>query len=181
MGPLTNYEKQFADKYHNVVYSFLHKNKLVVSEYYDVVIFRYLGAVQRYLSTEKLRKYSFTTIAWSAMNSALDHHRKQEKRRINFCPITDTEYIDKKVVYKLDDDSNEVPKQIWLEVASLLTNEQMDLLQKKSDGYTYNEIADEFGITVNSVSSRLSRIRKMVKTVCDFDEVKHLVINNQLL
>ena len=45
--PLNDTQRIFADKNHNLVYKFLHEKNLPASEYYYIVIFGYLRAVQR--------------------------------------------------------------------------------------------------------------------------------------
>ena len=40
-----------------------------MDEYYDIVIFGYLSAVQDFDENPELSRYSFTTIAWRRMNS----------------------------------------------------------------------------------------------------------------
>ena len=61
--PLNDTQRIFADKNHNLVYKFLHEKNLPASEYYDIVIFGYLRAVQRYLTDPNLAGYSFSTVA----------------------------------------------------------------------------------------------------------------------
>ena len=56
--PLNDIQRIFADKNHNLVYKFLHEKNLPASEYYDIVIFGYLRAVQRYLTDPNLAGYS---------------------------------------------------------------------------------------------------------------------------
>lgn len=65
--PLNDTQRIFAEKSHNLVYKFLHEKNLPASEYYDIVIFGYLRAVQRYLTDPNLAGYSFATVAWRAM------------------------------------------------------------------------------------------------------------------
>lgn len=62
MHALTDYERQYAEEHHALVYRFLHDKGLDINEFYDVVIFRYLAAVQRYLTEPQLQQYSFTTV-----------------------------------------------------------------------------------------------------------------------
>ena len=45
---LTEEQSAFAEKHHHVVMDFLRRKRLPESEFYDVVIFRYLRAVQLY-------------------------------------------------------------------------------------------------------------------------------------
>ena len=54
--PLNDTQRIFADKNHNLVYKFLHEKNLPASEYYDIVIFGYLRAVQRYLTDPNLAR-----------------------------------------------------------------------------------------------------------------------------
>lgn len=70
--PLNDTQRIFAEKNHNLVYKFLHKKNLPASEYYDIVIFGYLRAVQRYLTDPNLAGYSFATVAWRAMEGEPD-------------------------------------------------------------------------------------------------------------
>ena len=45
-----------------------------MDEFYDVVIFRFLKAVQQYDEREDLQKYKFSTIAEYAMRSAVSNY-----------------------------------------------------------------------------------------------------------
>ena len=63
------------------VYAFLRHKRLPVDEYYDIVIFGYLSAVQDFDENPELSRYSFTTIAWRRMNSCLCDHYTYENRK----------------------------------------------------------------------------------------------------
>ena len=79
--PLNDTKRIFADKNHNLVYKFLHEKNLPASEYYDIVIFGYLRAVQRYLTDPNLAGYSFATVAWRAMEGEVVNTHRTDKRR----------------------------------------------------------------------------------------------------
>ena len=79
--PLNDTQRIFADKNHNLVYKFLHEKNLPASEYYDIVIFGYLRAVQRYLTDPNLAGYSFATVAWRAMEGEVVNTHRTDKRR----------------------------------------------------------------------------------------------------
>ena len=81
-GPLTEEQRRFAEQNHALVYKFLHQHGLSVDEYYDIVIFGFLLAVQRYLTDASLAPYAFSTVAWSAMESALRNHRRTARRKL---------------------------------------------------------------------------------------------------
>lgn len=79
--PLNDTQRIFAEKNHNLVYKFLHEKNLPASEYYDIVIFGYLRAVQRYLTDPNLAGYSFATVAWRAMEGEVVNTHRTDKRR----------------------------------------------------------------------------------------------------
>lgn len=56
---LTEKQRQFAADNHYVLENFLRYRGLPMDEFYDVVIFRFLKAVQQYDEREDLQKYKF--------------------------------------------------------------------------------------------------------------------------
>lgn len=81
---LTERQRKFAEENHSVLESFLRYRHLPFDEYYDIVIFRFLRAVQQYDEREDLRKYTFKTIAEYHMRSALyNYFKKQNRERQN--------------------------------------------------------------------------------------------------
>jgi RNA polymerase sigma-70 factor (ECF subfamily) len=85
--PLTMEQSAYAEEHHNLIYAFLHKHGYSVDEYYDVVAFGYLRAVQRYLEHEELRIYAFSTIVFAAMRSEMGNHKRAMSCRIPVCDI----------------------------------------------------------------------------------------------
>lgn len=80
---LTERERDFAGQNHNLIYSFLHKNHLEISEFYDSAAFGFLRAVAKYHRTPGLReKYEFYVIAWTDMRrdvwNEIDSRRRRE-------------------------------------------------------------------------------------------------------
>ena len=51
LRPMTQEERDFAEQHHNLVIDFLRYRRLPMDEFYDVVIFGYLSAVQQYIRT----------------------------------------------------------------------------------------------------------------------------------
>ena len=74
LEPMTDEERDFAEQHHDMVYKFLRTHRLPESEYYDVVIFGYLEAVQRnfrvFIEPEKR---NFPALAKLCMGSAVRH------------------------------------------------------------------------------------------------------------
>lgn len=48
LHPLEPYERKMAEEHHSLVLRFLRANGLPMEDYYDVVIFRYLLAVEKW-------------------------------------------------------------------------------------------------------------------------------------
>ncbi|MCL1855873.1 MAG: sigma-70 family RNA polymerase sigma factor [Clostridia bacterium] len=180
MTALTERDRQFADRHHDVVYRFLRSRGLSVNEYYDVVIFRYLGAVQRYLSEPELRQYKFDTIAWNAMRSALGHHFAAEKRR-KALYVTDTCLVETAAAYERDEDAETTSTLLWLEVAAHLTPSEIDMVRKRADGLTYEEIAPELGVHPKTVSGRMYRLRKRLQGQIDLERLLSQILQGGCL
>ena len=172
MHALTDYERQYAEEHHALVYRFLHDKGLDINDFYDVVIFRYLATVQRYLSEPQLQQYSFTTIAYSAMNSAINHYWESEKHRRALCPITDTDYIsqvigtDVKAVKK-----NNTATLLWAKVAALLTDDELDIVTLKSNGVSNREIGSFYGLTGSTISGRIQKIRSRLQAALNLEKI----------
>lgn len=81
--PLTVEEQDFAVQNHYLVMEYLKIRKLPADDWYDVVIFRYLRSVIRWHQELELHYYSFKTIAFKAMQSAVGNECKKQSRRIN--------------------------------------------------------------------------------------------------
>lgn len=82
LSPLTEQEKRTAENNHDIVYAFLHGNKLSIEEYYNVVVFGYLSAVQDYHRNISLRKkYTLGCLAWLYMSSEVMDHFKMENAK----------------------------------------------------------------------------------------------------
>jgi len=79
--PLSPEEAQFAADNLNIVFWYLNQRGLSESEWFDVVIFRYLISVKRYLTFPDLQQYRFVSIACKAMKSAIGHEYEKRDRR----------------------------------------------------------------------------------------------------
>ena len=89
LRPLAPHERALAEQNHDLVYQFLHANRLPESEYYDVVIFRYLLTVENWFRRPDLYHYQFSTVAWHAMSSALHSDTKKKRRQIKTVSLDD--------------------------------------------------------------------------------------------
>ena len=80
--PLSPAEKEVATQNFWMVGSFLKQKQLPFDEWFDVVVFRYLRAVELWLERPDLYHYEFSTIAWRNMRSAVWHEQQKQRKRI---------------------------------------------------------------------------------------------------
>lgn len=81
---LTEAERKFAEKNHGIVLAYLGSRHLNDDDWYDVVVFGYLHAVQVWYRRKELHKFAFSSIAYAAMYDAVKTERARLRRR----PIT---------------------------------------------------------------------------------------------
>ena len=173
---LTTNQQSFATEHHNLVYTFLKKKKLHSDEYYDVIIFGYLRAVQKYLIRSNLRtRYSFSTIAWRAMECELSNHRianSRLKRRGTTVSLDAMQYCTGS--FKPDDffpgsdsqlDQLDA-KRLWLKVSTLLSEPQRKALRMSVDGYSLREIASAMQKPVLEIKALLTEAAETASGPC---------------
>lgn len=81
-APLTRKERDFAGKNHYLINDYLTRYGLDPDEWYDVVVFSYMLAVQKWFAYPRLHRWSFKTIAFNTMRSAVGNEKNKQKRRI---------------------------------------------------------------------------------------------------
>ena len=80
LRPLTPWERDMAEEHHALVLRFLQVHGLPMEDYYDVVIFRYLLAVENWSRRTSTIPGGFPTIAWAAMSIALTKEQERQRR-----------------------------------------------------------------------------------------------------
>ena len=78
---LTQEEADFSEEHLSIVWWFLNEYKLPADDWFDIVVLRYLLTVKRWFTLPQLWRYSFTTLAVSAMKSAVNTERRKQNRR----------------------------------------------------------------------------------------------------
>ena len=75
LRPMTQGERDFAEQHHDLVIDFLRYRRLPMDEFYDVVIFGYLSAVQQYIRNPPVG-VNFKAMAFRAMKDAVLRERE---------------------------------------------------------------------------------------------------------
>ena len=169
---LTGEQKRFAEQHHVLVERFLWKNHLERAEFYDVVIFGYLEAVQEYLEKPELSKYPFSSIAWRKMRFCMINeyiYQNCAKRnapmgtyREDYEPALSREQVSEQMNCVARDLEHRVQLQ---QLMSHMTAKEKEVVCMRAAGYTYREIAEHCNITMRGVSARLIRMRKRFRAL----------------
>lgn len=172
--PLTPEQRVFAAEHHDLVFNFLRENGLAEDEYYDIVIFGYLKAVSRYFAEPGLRRFTFGTVAWKAMQGALSNHQRTAGRKRRWLevvnihldlPQEDQDLTSESRVYRelmaqLEADL------ILHDLARLVTRQQMDAVRMRSDGYGIRDIAHRQNTTRKAVNALLDEAHQVLRELC---------------
>ena len=70
LRPMTQDEREFAEQNHDLVMDFLRCKRLPMDDFYDIVIFGYLSAVQQYFRNPPLN-VKFKAMAFRAMKDSV--------------------------------------------------------------------------------------------------------------
>lgn len=166
VGKMTKEEELFVENHHAFVKHFLSQHKLDEREYYDVVIFAFLSAVNDYFSKTELRKkYTFEQIATRSMKYAYWANLRYETRKARYPkPISmDQQHRE----FKMDTLKNPIEQIIEneniRELVSTFTESEKEIVILRLLGYRTREIAERCGISIKGVHSRLYRLRKKIR------------------
>ena len=172
--PLNDTQRIFAAKNHNLVYKFLHEKNLPASEYYDIVIFGYLRAVQRYLTDPNLAGYSFSTVAWRAMKGEVVNTHRTDKRRFRVIRFVRprqsyTGHLTRRPTPTVTDEESLRESEVALllhALAKRVTPQQMEIIRLRTKGYQTNEIAQMQNTSLYHVNTLLDNARFIVVELC---------------
>lgn len=174
LHPLTEEQKAFAEKNHNLVYQFLHRKNYSIEEYYNVVILDYIMACQIYLEREDLQeKYAFPIIAYMRMTSAISNHfkakncqcRKSAHGTVSMEQLSDPDIGIEKEIVAEDLDAlekiiqSEQDAQFMENILLLLPERQGKIVLYLMDGYKEREIYKFLGIGRKIYRSDMAKIK----------------------
>lgn len=173
LRPFTKEEQLFAEENHDLVYAFLNEKKLSEDEYYDVVVFGYLRAVQIYFREPDSYKCNFSTLAWIKMNGDLANYNKYlYSAKRNACVISLDEPIDGngglrlEDVISYDDYMSEMSAELLMhELAVHLPEREMRIVSMKVQGAKLQEIAKAEKLNFKQIGRILDSIYPTVRKI----------------
>lgn len=171
--PFTKEEQAFAEKNHDLVYAFLNEKNLAESDFYDIVVFGYLEAVQVYCSKSGLHRYKFTTLAWRRMRHILsDYYKYMSSSKRNAQIVSLDEAVERgnilgnsdTVVY--DDIMHELRVDFLMhELARKLPPREMRIVKMKVRGEKMHAIAKSEKLTFQEINRVLCNIYPTVREI----------------
>lgn len=83
--PLTEEERIFAERHHDLMYRYMRIHELDINDWYDRLIILYLQAVKKYHEYKKLQNYKFEQIFFRTLDSARSCYWRDLNRKKR-CP-----------------------------------------------------------------------------------------------
>ena len=160
---LTPVQSEFAAQNHELVFQYLRARRLNESEFYSEIILRYLSAVQRYDEYPELRRYSFKSIAFAAMDSAVGHYQEWQRRRpqeVGLHRRTPEGFLLEETIGSEDPGYLEIEQREERErLLSQVSAHEGNLLRLKVLGFTHREAGEQLGCSAPAVQRQLRRMR----------------------
>ena len=173
---LTPKQKEFAERNHGLIFSFLNENRLDENEYYDIVAFGFLTAVKKYLTRKDLiEKYAFSTIAYASMRNSIKNHKlaqARQKRKADVISLEtslsdDSQFALYDIIPGIDALMKDFETELLLhEIASRVNKQQFQIIQLKADGYGVRDIARKQHIKMKTVSDILDSAKEAIYAAC---------------
>ena len=139
LRPMTQEEREFAEQNHDLVIDYLRRRRLPMDDFYDVVIFGYLSAVQQYLRNPP-PNVTFAAMAVRAMkDSSLrdGEYRTRAKRTAAIVGLDDLAIADS----RQDTDRRVEGKALLEQVVSVATPQEAKIINLLIDGFVLREAA----------------------------------------
>ena len=143
LHPMTNEEREFAEQHHGLVIDFLRCKRLPMNEFYDVVIFGYLSAVQQYFRNPPAG-VEFKAMAFRAMKDAVlrDGEYHARSKRYGYTVSLDTEGRHSTIPDQKQDVERQTERKALLEqAASVATPREAKIIRFLVDGFALREAA----------------------------------------
>lgn len=141
LRPMTKEEREFAEQHHDMVIDYLRCKRLPMDDFYDIIIFGYLSAVQQYFRNPPAG-VAFKAMAFRAMKDSVlregEYHARAKRCGVTVgladagSPLTDPR----------QDTERQIEGKVLLEqVASMATPREVKIIRLLVDGFALREAA----------------------------------------
>ena len=143
LRPMTQEEREFAEQKHDLVVEFLLRRHLPMNDYYDIVIFGYLSAVQQYFR-DPPAGVEFKAMAFRAMKDSIlregEYHARA--KRCGYTVSLDTEGYHSTIPDQKQDVERQTERKALLEqAAKVATPRENKIIELLVDGFALHEAA----------------------------------------
>ena len=139
LRPMTQEERDFAEQRYDLVIDFLRYRRLPMDEFYDVVIFGYLSAVQQYIRNPPAG-VNFKAMAFRAMKDAVlregEYHSRAKRCGVTV-DLDDVELTDP----RQDTEQRVEGKALLEQVVNVATPREARIINLLIDGLALHEAA----------------------------------------
>ena len=143
LRPMTQEEREFAEQKHQIVIDFLRCKRLPMDDFYDVVIFGYLSAVQQYFRNPPTG-ISFKAMAFRAMKDSVlrDGEYNARAKRCSITVSLDAVDRHSTIQDPKQDTARKVEgKALLQQAASVATPREASIIRLLVDGFALHEAA----------------------------------------
>lgn len=173
LHPMTDEERAFAETWHPLVFEFLDSRRLPELDFYDVVVFGFIAAVQYYVSNGPTAEVEFVAMARRSMLDAVLEDRKHNtrKKRSGVVISLDQELdgLDGPTLYGVIQDTGrdtarQTESKLLTEAAlQVATDREAEILPLVAKGHTIAGAARDIGISPSTAYSRVRRFRQRAR------------------
>ncbi len=176
LQPLSAVEISFAEDNHNLVYGFIHRYGYSL-DYYDIVVFGYLKAVQIYHRRKSLQnKYDFAFINWWYCRSEIGNYYRtehaQKRKAANELISLDADYNEMENLYNLvsgtTTEDDVVEKILVYDMIEKFSGIQREIIRLKIEGYNNKEVYCMLGISSSTYYSKMKKMRLVFKNITNY-------------
>jgi len=174
--PLTPMEKQYATEKYHLIMDFINRQRLDAEEFFDVVVFDYLLAVEIYLNNAELQqKCEFEAVAYMYMKRAVYRYFRKQKTQKRSAKVGADISMDSLGECIIEPDTTENVSMLEYaetvkEIMNNLTEEQQKIFSDRLEGYSLKEIADCSGIGQRRVYKQFAKVKDVVADVMEIKQ-----------
>lgn len=165
--PLTQEEQKLCEDHHHIIYDVMKRYRFTDPglDVYGEFALALMDAAQKYTSSERLRKLSFSSVAYQLIRNRVSslYLESNSHPMISLdapCLDGDDTYGDRTPTHDFRPQVSKAALALYEQCVDQLTHKQHEALRMYGNGMTYSEIATALGISSNAVSSRISAGRR---------------------
>ncbi len=141
LRPMTQEERDFAEQHHDLVVDYLRRKRLPMNDFYDVVIFGYLSAVQQYFRNPPAG-VAFKAMAFRAMKDSVLREGEYYARAKRCSVTVGLDDVRNTLTDPRQDTEQRVESKALLEqVASVATPKEAKIIRLLVAGFALHEAA----------------------------------------